>query len=351
MTDPAAPGARLRFGMEGATRFLSSRAAPILFGCLTALEVAFLWGTISPVATIHDEAAYLFQAKVFATGRWTAPAPPLPEFFEQFHVLVTPVFAGKYPPGHSLLLVPGIWLGASGLMPCVLAGIAGGLLYLLARRFANPWAALLTWLIWTTSPGNLRYLPSYLSQSTTVALWLLGWWALAQWLQGKGTRWLMLLFSAAAWGALTRPFTFVGYAAASGFVVVREIAKRRAWGELARALVPAAAILGILPLWNARTTGDVRLTPYVLYLKTYFPAQGLGFGLPADRQPKRALPRDMILYDWEFLAVHEAYTLASVPKQLLLRVLGILGNSWDDWRWPLSFFFFLGLRERPREGL
>ncbi len=350
MSTPWSAAGRLRLGMEMPTRLLASRAAPVFFGCLTALEIAFVWGSLSPVATIHDEAAYLLQAKILATGHWSAPARPLPEFFEQFHVLVTPVFAGKYPPGHSLLLAPGVWLGATGLMPALLAGTAGGLLFLLARRFANPWVALLTWLVWTTSPGNLRFLPSYLSQNSTIVLWLLGWWALAQWLERKGVGWLMLLAAAVSWGVLTRPFTTVGYAATSGLVVLREISRRRAWRDLAWAFVPAVAILAIIPIWSARTTGSARVTPYALYSKTYFPYQRPGFGLPSNIEPQRALPPDMARYGEEYRLMHASHTLASVPKELRARLNGIVIDTWGLSRWPLLLFFVLGLFVLHRQG-
>ncbi|MGE5276858.1 MAG: hypothetical protein ACM3SU_07680 [Acidobacteriota bacterium] len=337
--------------MEPATRFLASRAAPILFGFLTAIEIAFVWGSLDPVATVHDEAAYLLQAKVFARGHWTAPAAPLPEFFEQFHVLVTPVLAGKYPPGHSLLLAPGVWLGLPGLMPVVLAGIAGGLLFLLARRFANPWVALLTWVVWTTSPGNLRFLPGYFSQNTTIVLWLLGWWALADWLKGKGAGWLMFLSACVAWGVLTRPFTTVGYALAAAFVVLREILRRKAWRDLALALLPAAAVLAVIPVWSRATTGDALMTPYELYSKIYFPYQRPGFGLPAAAAPRRTLPPDMARYGEGYRAMHAAHTLASVPKDLADRAKGILNDTWGQSRWPLSLFAFLGLFVLPGPGV
>ena len=44
----------------------------------------------------EDEFVYLFQAKTLAAGRLTYPSPPLPEFFEAAHILVTPRFAAKY---------------------------------------------------------------------------------------------------------------------------------------------------------------------------------------------------------------------------------------------------------------
>jgi len=236
-------------------------------------------------------------------------------------------------------------------MPVVLSGIAGGLLFLLARRFANPWVALLTWIIWTTSPGNLRFLPGYFSQNTTIVLWLLGWWALADWLEGKGAGWLMLLSACVAWGVLTRPFTTVGYAVAAGFVVFREVLRKRAWRDLALALLPAAAVLAIIPVWSLATTGDALMTPYELYSKIYFPYQRPGFGLPAAAAPQRALPPDMARYGEGYRAMHAAHTLASVPKDLADRLRGIVNDTWGQSRWPLSLFAFLGLFVLPGPGV
>src|SRR6266851_3338561 len=83
-------------------RFASGHWAPIVAGVLTAFSIAWIWGGLHAVPASHDEAAYLLQARIFGTGHWTAPGRPLPEFFEQTHVFVTPVLASKYFPGHSL---------------------------------------------------------------------------------------------------------------------------------------------------------------------------------------------------------------------------------------------------------
>ena len=76
-------------------------------GVATGVLVAYVWGGFRQLPVIHDEAAYLLQAQIFATGHWTAPSPPLPEFFEQLYVFNTPVVASKYWPAHSLLMAPG----------------------------------------------------------------------------------------------------------------------------------------------------------------------------------------------------------------------------------------------------
>jgi hypothetical protein len=332
------------------TRVLRSRFCPIVLGLLSAFTISCVWGSLDSIPVFHDEAAYFLQAQIFAQGRWSAPAPPISEFFEQYHVLVTPVLAGKYPPGHSMLLTPGIWVGLPGLVPVILVGVAGGLLFALARRFGNPWVALLTWLIWTTSPGNLRFLPSYLSQDTTVALWLVGWWALAQWRDGRSVFWLAALSACVAWGVLTRPFTMVGYAVAAGFVVVREIVRRRAWRDFAVATVLIALILALIPAWSLRTTGSLT-TPYSLYSRTYFPYQRPGFGLPLETRAKRELPPDMARYGEEYRAMHAAHTLLSVPRAVIARLWQIASDTWGNTRWPLALLALLGLFVVPQEGL
>src|SRR5262249_8824267 len=49
---------------------------------------------------VQDSVAYLFQAKIFASGRLWADLPPTPEFFEhEFVVMRDGRWFGKYPPG------------------------------------------------------------------------------------------------------------------------------------------------------------------------------------------------------------------------------------------------------------
>ena len=92
------------------------------------------WGSLNPLPTVGDEAAYVLQAKLLARGHIAGDAPPIPEFFEQAHVLVTPRLAPKYPLGFGLALVPGVLLGATALVPLLLTGLIAALLFVLCRR-------------------------------------------------------------------------------------------------------------------------------------------------------------------------------------------------------------------------
>jgi hypothetical protein len=312
---------------DAATRALSWRWLPVLLAAITCVVVALLWGGLDQVAVIHDESAYLLQARIYASGHWTAPGLPIPEFFEQYHVFVTPILTPKYPPGHAALLVPGIWLGLPGLMPVLLLGLCGALVFAVARRLMNPWIGLFGWLFWLTCTSILDYAPSYLSQSSTSALWMLGWYALVRWLEDDRTLWLNVLAATIGLGVLTRPVTMVVFALPVMVLVLVRTSKRRSWRDLRMPIGFAFVTLGIWALWSQRTTGSPFLAPYGLYSRYYFPDDVMGFGL-TGLQPLRKLNPDMEKFNEYVKILHENYNLASLPTQLRERTISIAANMW-----------------------
>ncbi len=312
---------------DGVTRVLNARWFPVVIGVITAAFMTWLWGGLDQVAVIHDEAAYLLQAKIYAGGHWTSPGLPFPEFFEQYHVFVTPVLAAKYPPGHAFLLLPGIWLGLPGLMPMLLVGLCGALVFEVARRLTNPWIALLAWFLWMTAPGILDFEPSYLSESSSSALWMLGWYALLRWLEDDRPGWLAWLALSIGLGFLCRPVTMVVFSLPVGGVVLARIAKRHAWRELRVPVGLGVIVLGVWLLWSERTTGNPLVPPYGLYSRVYFPDDVMGFGL-TGKQPLRVLNPDMLQFNEFVKIMHGSYTLATLPQHLWARVVAIAANMW-----------------------
>jgi hypothetical protein len=323
-------------------RLPSHRYAPIAAGIATGAVVWFVWGSLNAVAPVHDEASYLLQARTFASFHWAMPSPPLPEFFEQYHAFVTPTFASKYPPGHGILLVPGIWLSLPGLMPIVLSAIAGALLFLLVRRVANGWVAVLTVCLWLPTMSNLRFRSSYMSETTTSALWLLGWWALLEWRGSRSRRWLVVVASCVAWMAITRPLTAVAFAIPIGVVVILDVAKRRDWRMLVRPALVALAIVAILPIFNWRTLGNWRESTYDTYARLYIPFDHPGFGTN-EAKPERSLPPDMQEFSKQFVAVHATHTQDRLGGILLERWHAIFADAFRGWRLPLALLALVGV--------
>ncbi len=325
-------------------RALESPLAPYALGALSALGIAWLWGSLAAPAAIHDEAAYLLQARIFASGQLSAPAHALPEFFEQYHVLVTPRLAPKYLPGHALALVPGIWLALPGLVPVILGGVAGGLVFALARQLAGAWVALLAWAIWSTSPADMLWRASYMSQTSSAALWLGASWFLLRFWRESRTRDLVWLALLVAMLGMTRPMTAIAFALPAAVVVGIRVWRRRAFAALGLAALAGSALLAIVPAWNHASLGDWRRSPYPEHSRVYFPYQKLGFGIDPT-PPQRALPKDMVAYDATYKRIHGAHTLADLPETALRRLWAtgrvFLGDG--VWRAPLGVFLLLGL--------
>lgn len=318
------------------------RWMPAVAGVATAIIMAWVWGSLRGAPVFHDEIAYLTQARIYSTFHLYAAARPLPEFFEQYHMFVTPHFMAKYPPGQPLLLVPGIWLGLPALMPLVFAGITGALTFALARRIANEWVALATWMFWTTAPGIMQFLPSYFSETTTCALWLLGWWSLLRWHKQGGQRWLLLLTACIGWGVLTHPFIWLLYAIPTAVVVLVTVVRRAQWRDLAYAVALGSAFMGVLLAWNTATMGHPLRFPWSVYARTYFPVDAMGFGVDST-PPERVLPEDMVRFASTVRWLHEQHTIAAAPRQLM-RQLEMFGSDvWGDWRYPLGVLALLGL--------
>jgi hypothetical protein len=325
-----------------ADAMLASRWLPAVCGLISVLLMAWVWSGSHFIPNIADESAYLLQAEIFAQGKWSLSARPLPEFFEQMHVFVTPFLASKYFPGQSLLLVPGVLVGIRPLVPLLLIFGSGLLVVALCRRLTNGWVALLVWAFWTTSRANLRFLPSYFSETTTVFLWLLGWWALYDWHLQPRRRTLILLSLCIAWALITRPLTGLVFAVPAITVAVWSARRHGLLAEIRYALLVGAAVISIVPIWSKFTTGQWDQTPQSLYTRTYMPWDAMGFGLDST-PPIRALPANQAPEIEGFMALHRSHTVGSLPHDVLVRLIGLHGDVFTTWRAGLVGYFVLGL--------
>lgn len=327
---------------------LATRWAVLAIGLVTALTFAYEWGTLRATPLVHDEAAYILQARLFAAGKWTDSAP-IPEFFEQPHVLVAPRMAAKYGPGYALMLVPGIWLDRPGLMPVIALAITGMLIFVLGRRVVSAWVGILAWLVWLGLTGpTTTFRPSYFSETLTGALWLAGWWALLRWRDERRVGYLLVVAACTGWMAITRPLTAVGFGMPVGAAVLWLTWQRRAWSQLASALAVGICCLGVIPLWSARTTGNWRITPLMLYTKQYMPYDVPGFGIH-DHPATRERSPEIACFESVFGTGNRRHALVEVPKALFERTRMVLAAFFNDRRHGLILFAALGVLASPIE--
>jgi hypothetical protein len=310
--------------------WLASRWAPLVFGGLSAAALWWTWGSLRPVEVIHDETAYLFQAQLLATGRLVGPARPLPDFFEQFQLFSSPVTAAKYPPGFALALVPGIWLGLPGLMPVLLTGLSGGLLFALARRVATPAVALLAWAAWFVAPGSIPFRHLIMSETLTTTLWLAGWWSLWKWNETRRRSWLVAAAGLTAWCMIARPLTGLAYAVPIGLAALVVTARLRDWRSLSAAAGVALLVVSLLPIQNRLTTGNWRRSAWSEYAAQYAPTDQIGFGYDST-PPRRSLPPDFQVYAWYYGEFHRDFVPAHLPRYFLERTGQVLHDSWGRW--------------------
>lgn len=350
LAPPAEPPAHV------AARELSSRLASawvaFALGVITAAIQWQIWGSLNQTPSVTDEASYVLQARIFAHFHWAAPPPPIREFFEQAHVLMSPVIASKYPPGHALLLTLGVWLGMPGLVPVLLSGLTAGLLFAITRRLTNGHTALLAWFLWTFAPVAPGFRPSYFSESTTAATWVIGGWALLRWHADQRLRWLVLLAAATAWCAITRPVTAVPYAIPMAAAALALVWRRGAWRQASIALIAGCVVFAIMPLCNWRTLGTPGHTPYLVYNQTYNPYEHFGFGDNGGRPPTW-LPPDSYWQFVPYVALHSRYTVAALPHEMRERLQWIWTDSFGGAPWSTAFGLFipLGLLALGIEGL
>jgi hypothetical protein len=123
------------------------------------------------------------------------------------------------------------------------------------------------------------------------------------------------------------------------------VVRLRLWRDLGLALATGVAVLAILPLWNAKTTGNWRVNAIEEYRKDYLPFDKVGF--TADTTPPRRTVTPVLkhVYDY-FLSARKEQTLASVPKIAADRALQLTIAFFQGSRLPLILFALAGLLVR-----
>ncbi|HET8906656.1 MAG TPA: glycosyltransferase family 39 protein [Ktedonobacterales bacterium] len=285
---------------------------------------------------ILDASAYLFQAKIFASGRLSASAPgDLNAFQGPFMVVKGGRWFAQYPPMTSLLLAVGIVLHAPWLVEPLLGTLALWGIFRLGRYFYSGWVAWLAVLLGALSPFYTYLAASYMSH--TVALFFSVYFLLSLVRFTREWRWYDLALAAlfAVGLLLTRELSAVviGVAATAYLFGSQWRTLRERIVSLWPAGVVAGAIifggLALYLLYNLLQTGGALVSPRTLF----FPGDRYGFGQGIGFYGQHTFAAGMVildqlltilmidLYGWPFYL-----TLALLPLSFLRRDAG---TRWD----------------------
>ncbi len=255
------------------------RMALAVLGCAAFLGCLAVAGVMhEPVPRVPDEFSYLLMADTFAHGHLANPTPPLPEFFDTFHVLIHPVYASKYFPAQGFFLAageklthhPAVGLWLSSALACAATcwmlqawigpvwGLVGGLLMVIQWGIFSYWSQ-------TYWGGMVAALGGALCFGALRRLWnRLSW---------SGALWFAL-------GAVilvnSRPLEGI---CSVGIAVVAVLcrawkARRRLTVEFwLKVVIPAAAVLllgaAITTNYNHAITGKYFTSPYLEHERQY----------------------------------------------------------------------------------
>jgi hypothetical protein len=127
---------------------------PIAVGCAIA-SALLCWRVLGLIPHVPDELAYLYQGRIFSTGRLWVEAPEVPEAFtvRWDHILRdSGRWRSLYPPGWPMLLTVGWWMRAPWLINPLLLGISIIGLFKVAKQLFDERTGSLAVIAFAASP-------------------------------------------------------------------------------------------------------------------------------------------------------------------------------------------------------
>lgn len=163
--------------MRGLTRI--APIAPALLTVIAALVLSHF--AFQSMPHVEDEVAYLFQARTFASGALSLPAPPAAAMPGLDYYLIE-VLDGRWisatQPGWPAVLALGVLIGAPWVLNPLFAGLSVLLAHDITRRRAGTEAADMVALLMATSPWLIEAAASLMPHMLTLLMILFAWWSI-----------------------------------------------------------------------------------------------------------------------------------------------------------------------------
>ena len=261
-----------------------------LLGLAFATNAYIAYFLLERLPHVQDSVAYLFQAKVFASGHLWAPLPDNIAFFRhEFVVEHAGKWFSKHPPGHSIMLAIGQLFNAPWTVNPIAGAVSLGLVYLIGRRAYDGWTGLLALILGVLSPFVLFLSGSMMAHPTTLVFVLAGTWLLLRGLEENRIAPMLAVGVCFGTAFLIRPWSAIVIALGLSVALITTVPHL---GLRRTAVLAAGAAVGSMPLvalylaYNWALTGDLLQNTQQLWWEF----DRLGFG--PDHGPFGHTPLD-----------------------------------------------------------
>lgn len=312
-----------------------SPIVPAVFTVLASLALGAF--AFEHLPHVEDEVAYLFQARTFAGGALSVPAPPEAAIPGLDYYLLE-VRNGRWfstsVPGWPVALAPFVALGVPWLLNPILAGISVLLAYDIALRKVGRDQADLVALMMASSPWLLAAAASLMPHTLTLTLMLFAWWMVlrSRAASGRERRRLVLAGLAMGWIFATRPLDGLVIGGLTGLWVLASPG-----GSVRRAGFFAAGCVAtgsLLLLHNYQMTGSPLRLALGDYLDLHWGAGANAYGFGPEIGPPGG---------WQMLDLWVGHG----PLEAVLNTLNLIASlqfellGWSIGSLALVYAFFL----------
>ncbi|MCK5011066.1 MAG: glycosyltransferase family 39 protein [Deltaproteobacteria bacterium] len=323
-----------RFYKWKETHFIGSLL--ILCFLITAI---IAYTVLDHIPHVLDSIAQLFHAKIFKMGKLYASLPPHKEFFDYAHVINDAKWYSQYPPGHSLLLMMGLFVGAPWLIGPLLGTLSLFVFYLLVKEiYGDHQTTYLSSLFLLLSPFFLFMSSSYMNHNSTMFFIVLFLYSYSRIFSSNSSTHALTSGLSLGYAINIRPLT----ALAIGFpficnLIIHAYKKREIKTRNVLVFFTGLSLmLLLLLLYNDLTNGS----PFLFgYQEKY---QTLGFIGNAQGGPPHTLKGGVINTSNNLIGLNQYLFEWPVPSLIFIFILFSIPIRKSRWDW-LFFYSSLSL--------
>lgn len=259
----------------------------LIFFTLTNLASYFLFEHIPHV---KDSIAQVFHAKIFALGKLTVPSHTYREFFDlqgmwdKTTIINNGKWYSQYPPGHSFLLMLGVFLDVPWIINPLLGALTIVALYFWGKELYGEAVGRLSALLGILSPFIVFMSSEFMNHSSALLFSVTFALFFAKTIREKKITQAILAGASLGMILNIRPLNAVAVAIPFGIYGIYLLAKRFREYILPIAIMTVTVLVftGILLWFNYMTNGD----PFLFgYIALYGPEHLPGFGHAAWGDP------------------------------------------------------------------